>query len=148
MPGVGTTPPPRAWQPRTHSRLPTSLRVGVPVDGAPVRGTLESRGDTRDLPAHCLSWVKLVIPSTLPEMHLICFMDFRFTLAVTLRTVSEAAEMVEAVLPHCPGVRRQDRMQLDLSSYNAAAFREPDSHTCVMCSLPGVNLSPLLQIRD
>lgn len=140
-------PRPRAWQPRTHSRLLISLRACVPDDGVPGSGTSGERGDTWNLPAHCFSWLKLVLPSTFPKMCLLCSVDFKFISAVAVRTVSEAAEMVE---PSCHAARGSgaDWVQLDLFSYNTVAFAGFDIHTCITLSLPGVNLSPLLRIRD
>lgn len=75
------------------------------------------------------------MPSTLPKMCLICFVDFKFISAVTVRTVSEVAEMVVAELPRCLGVGSKDCKQLDLFSYNTVAFGDSDIHTCITLSL-------------
>lgn len=121
-------PPPAPAPARPPSCMAASR--AQPASACPSVGLGESRGDTQNLPAHWLSWLTLVLPSMLPRTPDPC-RGFQVYLGCHLRTGREAAEMVEAVLPRCPGVRHEDRMQLDLSSYNTLAFRASDTHTCI-----------------
>lgn len=70
-------------------------------------GPWERSGDPWSLPARCLSRLKLVMPSVLPHICLIWLVDFEFLSAVTVTTVSEAAETVEATVSRCLGARGQ-----------------------------------------